>query len=212
MTGARGGGRLDAGRQRRGRSEPGRIRRRWRGRTQAARGTGGWRRRRRCAVRWEQREKARSRVWARARGGRARGIGEVGLGRLPGAAVAGPTVRPERGRRAALAGRLPGARPRLGGFLTRRLGGRWVRPARGPDGWRRGRRRAWGSTARGGAAGRGCQACWQRGRLREMGRRDGGWRLAGGRRLAGWGPAAVGVAAAGEESSQRLQRLQEKKP
>jgi hypothetical protein len=173
MTGARGGGRLDAGRQRRGRSEPGRIRRRWRGRTQAARGTGGWRRRRRCAVRWEQREKARSRVWARARGGRARGIGEVGLGRLPGAAV---------------------------------------RPARGPDGWRRGRRRAWGSTARGGAAGRGCRACWQRRRLREMGRRDGGWRLAGGRRLAGWGPATVGVAAAGEESSQRLQRLQEKKP
>jgi hypothetical protein len=123
MTGARGGGRLDAGRRRRGRSEPGRIRRRWRGRTQAARGTGGWRRRRRCAVRWEQREKARSRVWARARGGRAREIGEVGLGRLPGAAVAGPTVRPKRGRRAALAGRLPSARPRLGGFLTRRLEG-----------------------------------------------------------------------------------------
>jgi hypothetical protein len=49
---------------------------------------------------------------------------------------------------------------------------------------------------------------------RELGRRRqrmGGRGGEGDGPAAGWGPAAVGVAAAGEESSQRLQRLQEKR-
>jgi hypothetical protein len=130
--------------------------------------------------------------------GRRSGRSAGRLAALAGGAEGGVALAGRRGPgwatswRAAQVGRLPDAQPRLGGFLTRRqegrrvrptqrLEGRRVRPACGPDGWRHGRRRTWGSTTRGGAAGRGRRACWRRGRLREIGRREGG------RRLQGWG-------------------------
>jgi hypothetical protein len=81
-----------------------------------------------------------------------------------------------RGRPQTLDGYYPRSHnsPWLGGFLARRLEGRRVRPARGPGGWRRGRRRLGERGARRRSR-QGRRACWRRERLREMGRRLQGW-------------------------------------